>query len=120
MIGVPSRLVPLAAAKFAKTGPHVAPGLAGSTVNQKYVMIHMPRMSSQKYPNGLLLAPFLARGLLLSLPSRALRLVANLQSCLSWGVATLVTGKQCGMPVPMVPQGVFAKVPSGSLCFTAA
>src|SRR5215469_8381375 len=49
-------------------------------------MIHMPSKSSQKYPKGLLVA--VPNGSLPSLPSMALRLVANLQSCLRFGVAT--------------------------------
>src|SRR5260370_33732038 len=95
-IGVPSRLVPFLAARAANTGPHTGPGLAGSTGNQKYVMSHMPRMSAQKYPNGLLLAPFLARGVLPALPSKAVRLVAKPQTCLSPGGATVVTGNPGG------------------------
>src|SRR5215470_5605479 len=57
-------------------------------------MIHMPSRSSQKYPKGLSLKACLQLLSLVlmqlaSLPSMALRLVANLQFCLSFGVATL-------------------------------
>src|ERR1700735_1533609 len=74
------------------------PCVLGSCRSQKYVLIHMPSRSSQKYPYGLLktIVPVLPEPLttLLSLPSIALRLVAKRQSCRSAGVAMLVTGKQ--------------------------
>src|SRR5215472_4456099 len=92
MIGVPSRVVPLSAANAASTLLQFAVGCGWSgrpptanLVYQKYVTIHMPSVSSQKYPNGVA-GP-------LELPSIALRLLLTLQSCLRLGVATLVTGK---------------------------
>src|SRR5260370_32122802 len=92
-------------------------------------MIHMPSRSSQKYPRGLLLTIVVPCTLLLSLPSMAVRLVANRQSCRRPGVATravpsgLVTGKQGlvgRLGSCMKPQGVGAKVPLGKTCFSAA
>src|SRR6266851_1916064 len=86
-------------------------------------MIHMPSKSSQKYPKGLPGPPELA--------SMALRLLANRQSCRRFGVATSevmlplestvsLTLKQGVVPVPMLPQGVGAKVPFAKVCLIPA
>src|SRR5678810_457291 len=98
-------------------------------------MIHMPSRSSQKYPYGLslklLCLQFWSVLLmqLLSLPSMALRLVANRQFCLRFGVATSEIVLPCASLVSATlkqgvagasgltmsaAQGFNAKVPFGS------
>src|SRR5215469_16621830 len=129
MMGVPSRLKPFFWPMDLNIGPQTGSVVLGGCVNQKYVMIHIPSKSSQKYPNGALttLPVWVPVGSLLSLPSMALRLVANLQSWLKFvvnTVCTVFTGKHGvdgarGLCMSAA-QGFMANWPFGSVCFRAA